>query len=54
MHWMGLAFDLEYLNPSVCTREGWNGQGAVVKAIIGVKVEGTLSKVRREICPLDF
>lgn len=61
MHWMGLASDLEYLNASVCSTEDWTGQGAVVKANIGVKVEGavfmvegTLSKERREICPLDI
>jgi len=61
MHWMALASDLEYLNASVCSTEGWSGQGAVVKANTGVKVEGavfmvegTLSKERREICPLDI
>lgn len=61
MRWMGLVSDLEYLNASVCSTEGWTGQGAVMKAIIGVKVkgalfkvEGTLSKERREICPLDI
>ena len=58
MHWMGLASDLEYLNASVCSTEGWTGQGAVVKANIGVKVEGavfmvegTLSKEKKRDLP---
>ena len=42
---MGLASDLEYLNASVCSTEGWTGKGAVVKANIGVKVEGAVFMV---------